>query len=228
MQPGVWLLNPGRGGPAGVEEQWVSVENGGQRLGVPPAHVTDYLALVGDSSDNVPGVHGIGDKTARELVMQFGDLENILSAASTISKKRPREALLAHADLARLSKTLVTIRRDLPMALSLDQMRIKAPDTARLRQLFVELEFQHLRASHSRMRTTRPGRHRCSASIAESAPLEDVLRPTAHYETIDTTEQLAHLVSRARNAPYVAIGLESTPEPDSPNASDPLRATDNR
>jgi len=56
VRPGVWLLNPGRGGPAGVEESWVSVENAGERLGVPPAHVTDYLALVGDSSDNVPGV----------------------------------------------------------------------------------------------------------------------------------------------------------------------------
>src|SRR3954466_11607013 len=68
VQPRVWLLNPGRGGPASVEESWVSVENGAERLGVPPAHVTDYLALVGDTSDNVPGVKGIGEKTAQELV----------------------------------------------------------------------------------------------------------------------------------------------------------------
>src|SRR5690606_1928832 len=54
----VWLLNPGRGGPAGVDEQWVSIENADERLGVPPEHVVDYLALVGDSSDNVPGVKG--------------------------------------------------------------------------------------------------------------------------------------------------------------------------
>src|SRR5205085_9327761 len=141
VRPGVWLLNPGRGGPASVEEQWVSVENGGVRLGVPPNHVTDYLALVGDSSDNVPGVHGIGDKTARELVQQYGDLESILAAAPTLTKKRPREALQEHAALARLSKQLVTIREDLPVTLSLDDLSIKAPDTARLRQLFVELEF---------------------------------------------------------------------------------------
>ncbi|MGH9423430.1 MAG: 5'-3' exonuclease, partial [Thermoanaerobaculia bacterium] len=63
VRPGVWLLNPGRGGPAGVEEHWVGVENASERLGVPPQHVVDYLALVGDSSDNVPGVRGIGDKT---------------------------------------------------------------------------------------------------------------------------------------------------------------------
>jgi DNA polymerase-1 len=74
VRPGVWLLNPGRGGPASVEEQWVSVENGTERLGVVPRHVTDYLALVGDTSDNVPGVKGIGDKTARDLVHEFGDI----------------------------------------------------------------------------------------------------------------------------------------------------------
>src|SRR5205085_8854617 len=93
VRPGVWLLNPGRGGPASVEESWVSVENGSERLGVPPARVTDYLALVGDSSDNVPGVKGIGEKGAQELVTSFGDLESILSRVAEITKKRPREAL---------------------------------------------------------------------------------------------------------------------------------------
>src|SRR4051812_23924235 len=68
VRPRVWLLNPGRGGPASVEESWVGVENGSERLGVPPAHVVDYLALVGDSSDNVPGVKGIGERGAQELV----------------------------------------------------------------------------------------------------------------------------------------------------------------
>ncbi|HEY8304610.1 MAG TPA: 5'-3' exonuclease H3TH domain-containing protein, partial [Solirubrobacteraceae bacterium] len=147
VRPGVWLLNPGRGGPASVEEQWVSVENGAERLGVPPAHVTDYLALVGDSSDNVPGVKGVGDKTARDLVGEFGDLEAILAAAPTLTRKRPREALQEHADLARLSKELVTIRDDLPIRLALDEMRVREPDIARLRPLFVELEFHTLARS---------------------------------------------------------------------------------
>ena len=95
VKPGVWLLNPGRGGPAGVEEHWVGMENAAERLGVPPHRVTDYLALVGDSSDNVPGVKGIGDKTACELVTQYGSLESILEHAHEIPKKRPREALLS-------------------------------------------------------------------------------------------------------------------------------------
>src|SRR5687768_8328966 len=95
VRAGVWLLNPGRGGPANVEEHWVSIDNATERLGVPPALVTDYLALVGDSSDNIPGVKGIGDKGALELVNTYGDLERILAHAPEITKKRPREALLA-------------------------------------------------------------------------------------------------------------------------------------
>src|SRR4029453_3759706 len=114
VRPGIWLLNPGRGGPASVDEQWVGVENGSERLGVPPALVTDYLALVGDTSDNVPGVRGIGDKTAAELVKSYGPLEETPAHAAEIPKRRPREALLEQSANARLSKELVTIRDDLP------------------------------------------------------------------------------------------------------------------
>ncbi|MEO7367562.1 MAG: 5'-3' exonuclease H3TH domain-containing protein, partial [Gemmatimonadaceae bacterium] len=144
VKPGVWLLNPGRGGPAGVEEHWISMENASERLGVPPKHVVDYLALVGDSSDNVPGVKGIGDKTACELVSQYGDLESILAHASEITKKRPREALLQYADNARLSKELVTIRENLPVEFDAHSMRVRSPDIARLRDLYLELEFHSL------------------------------------------------------------------------------------
>ncbi|MBK6306105.1 MAG: hypothetical protein IPF47_10500 [Gemmatimonadetes bacterium] len=65
VRPGVWLLNPGRGGPASVDESWVGMENASDRLGVAPKFVTDYLALVGDTSDNVPGVPGIGKRRRR-------------------------------------------------------------------------------------------------------------------------------------------------------------------
>src|SRR3954466_14100370 len=135
VRPGVWLLNPGRGGPASVEESWVSVENGSDRLGVPPAHVVDYLAMVGDSSDNVPGVKGIGEKTAQELVASFGTMENILANAHTLTKKRPREALETYRADALLSKELVTIRQDLPIELDLDAMRIQEPNIDRLRPI---------------------------------------------------------------------------------------------
>jgi DNA polymerase-1 len=221
VRPGVWLLNPGRGGPASVEEQWVSVENGAERLGVPPFHVTDYLALVGDSSDNVPGVKGIGDKTARELVGAYGDLEAILAAAPSLTKKRPREALLEQGDMARLSKELVTIRDDLPVALALDEMRVREPDVARLRQLFVELEFNTLARSLGDVAAT------VAAAGVPGSPegVPETTRPTTNYRTVDTIEALDRLIARARNAPYVAFDTETVIEPDSPQEVDPLRST---
>jgi len=214
VRPGLWLLNPGRGGPASVEEQWVGVENGSERLGVPPALVTDYLALVGDSSDNVPGVKGIGDKTAQELVNSFGNLENILSHAAELTKKRPREALLEQRDLALLSKELVTIRDDLPITLDLDAMRLSEPDYARLRTLYVELEFHTLAKN--------------IADVAQAvAPAEADVAPAraTNYTVVDTIAALEKAVARARRAPYLAIDTETLVDPSAPQDVDPLRST---
>jgi DNA polymerase I len=140
----VSLLNPGRGGPAAVEEQWVDTSNAAERLGVPPERVVDYLALVGDASDNIPGVRGIGEKTARQLIEQYGDLEGILAHAADVSGKRAREALLAQADNARLSRQLVTLRRDVPVDLAVEALQVRPPDRDALRRLFTELEFHEL------------------------------------------------------------------------------------
>jgi DNA polymerase I len=221
VRPGVWLLNPGRGGPAGVEEQWVSIENGTERLGIPPARVTDYLALVGDSSDNIPGVKGVGDKTARDLVAEFGDLEAILAAAPTLTKKRPREALVEHADLARLSKELVTIKEDLPISLSLDDMQIREPDTARLRQLFVELEFNSLARSLADTIVTATA----AASLGSPEAIAETTRPVTNYVTVNSVELLEQMITRARLAPYIAIDTETVIDPDSPQKTDALRSS---
>ena len=210
VRPGVWLLNPGRGGPASVEEQWVSVENGSDRLGVPPALVTDFLALVGDSSDNIPGVRGIGEKTAQELVSTFGALENILAHAPEIPKKRPREALLEHADLARLSKRLVTIRDDIDVPLELERLRVSDPDSERLRTLFVELEFHTLAKD---------------IPAAPTPAAEEVQRPLLRYTTVDSVAMLQKVVARTRKAPYVSIDTQALVDADSPTDLDPLRAT---
>src|SRR6476660_9279070 len=207
VKPGVWLLNPGRGGSANVEEHWVGVENADERLGVAPEFVTDYLALVGDSSDNIPGVRGIGDKTASELVRQYGHLESILAHAPEITKKRPREALLEHAENARLSKELVTIRDDLPVSLDLDALRIKAPDQERLRDLFIELEF-----------------HSLAKDAALQAPVEQKPQQTVSYVTCDTIEAVAEAIARAREAGVIGFATEALMNPDSPQVADPLRS----
>lgn len=208
VKPGVWLLNPGRGGPANVEEHWVGIENAEERLGVAPEFVTDYLALVGDSSDNIPGVRGIGDKTACELVKQYGHLESILAHAGEITKKRPREALLEHADNARLSKELVTIRADLPVPFDLESLRIKQPDYQRLRDLFLELEF-----------------HSLAKDTAVQASVEQQPRKQFEYVTIDTVERLGYAIDRARKAGVIAVDTETLIDSDSPKMIDPLRSS---
>ena len=195
VNPGVWLLNPGRGGPASVDEQWVGVDNATDRLGVPPSLVTDYLALVGDTSDNVPGVPGIGEKTAKELVDAFGDLETILARASEVTKKRPREALLANAEQARLSKQLVTIRYDVPILLSLDTLKRQNPDTNRLRQLYTELEFSSLVKELDRD----------VVAVGERVPRTDT-----HYQLVDTDEALHRLVDRVRTVGRFAFDTETS------------------
>ncbi len=138
------LLNPGRGGPAGVEQEWVTNENAEDRFGVPPDRVTDFLALLGDSSDNVPGVPGIGKKTAPDLIQRFGDLESILDRAEEITAARARNALLEHADTARLSKRLVTIRIDAPVQLDLAALAAQPLDREMAASVFRELEFHNL------------------------------------------------------------------------------------
>src|SRR2546423_169256 len=207
VRPGVWLLNPGRGGPANVEEHWVSVDNAEERLGVPPEFVTDYLALVGDSSDNIPGVRGIGDKTASELVRQYGHLESILAHAEELTKKRPREALLEHAENARLSKELVTIRDDLPIPFDLDALRLRAPDYPRLRDLFIELEF-----------------HSLAKDTAVQGQVEEKQAKLFNYVTVDTIEGVKHAIARARQEKVISIDTEALVDSDSPQLADPLRS----
>lgn len=218
VKPGLWLLNPGRGGPAGVEEHWVGMENASERLGVPPHHVTDYLALVGDSSDNVPGVKGIGDKTACELVAQYGTLESILEHAHEITKKRPREALLQYADNARLSKELVTIRDNLPVSFDADATKIREPDYARLRDLYVELEFHSLARNVATLLQQEP-------QEPDSVQPEATTKAKAEYFTVDTVKKLSEVIEKARSAGVIAIDTETVADADSPLQSDPLRST---
>ncbi len=229
IEPRIWLLNPGRGGPASVEEQWVGVENGDERLGVPPGRVTDYLAMVGDSSDNIPGVKGIGDKTARELVAEYDSLEAILAAAPGMAKKRPREALVEHAALARLSKELVTIREDLAVSLDLDSMLVAEPDVARLRELYIALEFHGLAKGLGREAegVSPPSPDTFTGELQFETPKAARAEPPvrARYETVDSLPALAALVTRVREAGRFALDTRTIVDVGSPSLDDPLRSS---
>jgi len=202
---GVALLNPGRGGQAAVEEQWVDESNASERLGVPPQRVVDYLALVGDSSDNIPGVKGIGDKTAIQLLETYGDLDAILARAADIPGKRPREALLQQADNARLSRQLVTLRRDVPVQLDLEQLRVRTPDADTLAALFTELEFRTLIPKLGDLAAVGIAPPVESGASAPPAPAAAQL---ADPRIVDDPADLPALVQELRGAPLVALQTE--------------------
>lgn len=195
IRPHVCLLNPGRGGPAAMEEEWVDLRNAHERLGVAPERVVDYLGLIGDSSDNVPGVPGIGPKTAISLIEEYGAIEEIIAHAAEIKAKRPREALEAFASDALLSKKLVTILDDLPVPLDLEALRLARPDRAALRELFLDLEF------HTLIRDYAAPDEEEVAARKERAPTD--------YRVVDTPEGVADLVRRARERGVISIGVET-------------------
>ncbi|MEX2208545.1 MAG: DNA polymerase I [Myxococcota bacterium] len=114
------------------------------RFGVAPAQMLDLRALIGDSSDNIPGVAGIGEKGAAQLLREHGSLDALLANPDAIAQKRAREALRAGVEMARLSRDLSRLREDLPVAFDPQAMTLREPDVAALAELFRELEFKRL------------------------------------------------------------------------------------
>jgi DNA polymerase-1 len=112
------------------------------RYGIPPELVPDFIGLKGDTSDNIPGVPGIGDKTAAQLLNEYGDLEGVLAHAPEIRATRRRENLIAHAEDARVSKRLATMRRDIEVDVDPVAFASAEPDRSRLREVFREFELR--------------------------------------------------------------------------------------
>src|SRR5579859_1814022 len=130
--------------PRGVQEVNVyTPERVEARLGVPPEKVPDLIGLKGDTSDNIPGIPGIGDKTAAELMVRYGSLEGVLEHADELSPARAKN-VAAHADQARASKVLATMRRDLEIDCDPSQLVLGAPDRSELREIFRRFEFRGL------------------------------------------------------------------------------------
>src|SRR5436190_19444897 len=113
-----------------------------ERYGVPPGLVTDLIGLKGDTSDNIPGVPGIGDKTAAQLLNEYGDLEGVLANIEKISGAKRKENLTNHADDARISKKLATAITDIDVELELDELMSKQMDRSRLREVAREFELR--------------------------------------------------------------------------------------
>ena len=181
----VRVLNPGREGSGSTSFDRRAVE---EKWGVPPERIVDVLALVGDSVDNIPGVAGIGDKGARDLVREFGPLEVVLDNADKVKRAAYREGLKAQRAEALLSKQLVTLREDVPITLDLEALRLAGPDPAAAHALFKELEFQVLAREYA----------------PEVAPLASDQRLAPTRADVDV------VVREARAAGRVALGVVVT------------------
>ena len=112
------------------------------RYGIPPELIPDFIGLKGDTSDNIPGVPGIGDKTAAELLQRFGTLEEVLGHIDDISGAKRKQNLTEHAEEARISKQLATAKRDIDLELDLQTFAATAPDRSKLRETFRKFELR--------------------------------------------------------------------------------------
>ncbi|MDI7267484.1 MAG: DNA polymerase I [Myxococcota bacterium] len=171
-------------GPAEVEAKW----------GVPPERMVDLQALVGDASDNVPGVPGIGPKTAAQLICEFGSLDALLARAAEVRRPKTRDALLAGADAARLARTLVTLRDDVPLDIDMEALRYVPAPAERLRRIFARFEFH---------------------SLVQSLPGD--VDPDRDYAAVTTLDELDSILARALDRGVLSVDTETT-------GLDPMRA----
>ncbi len=233
----VRVLAPGREGNA-----WALLDAAGvrERLGVPPERVVDLLALMGDSSDNVPGVRGVGEKTALKILEEAGSLDEILAAPERAPGKKIQEALREDREMALLSRELVSIATDIPLAASVESLATKTFDRRAVRVLFEALEFRRLlalvegddagapgsagnagtaggvggTASDAASPATAPEIGAPRLALEETAPR----RRTPGYVTVADAGALARVAADLRAAGRFALDTETTSE-------DPMSAT---
>jgi DNA polymerase-1 len=160
------------------EGTWYDAEGVKEKFGVPPDHVVDVLALMGDTIDNIKGVPGIGEKGAHELMTAYGSLENLIAHAGEIKQKRYRDALLANIDNARQSRELACIRTDVPVEFNPEDLRYRGGSRERSFQIFNELGFRGL--------------------AKEYAPTADTIAKT--YRIVNTADEVRALAERLRAA----------------------------
>ena len=137
VAPGVSMLDTMKNKTIGPDEVR-------EKFGVPPDKVVDVQALAGDSTDNVPGVPGIGVKTAAELINEYGDLDTLLARAGEIKQPKRRERLTEFAQQARLSRELVRLKQDVPVAVPIEQLGVRDPQSDALLGFLREMEFSTL------------------------------------------------------------------------------------
>ena len=190
-----------------------------EKFGVSPEKVVDVQSLAGDSTDNVPGVPGIGIKTAAQLIQEFGDLDTLLARASEIKQNKRRENLIEHADKARLSRELVRLRNDVPLAIPLSRLGRRQPDLLHLEQFLKEQGFKTILAriqsrSPKEPYSASPNQHAPSPSSSTDSEKTKPSTPQQpsqpHYELVQTVEALQLWIDKTLQQGLVAVDTETT------------------
>jgi DNA polymerase I len=196
-----------------------------EKFGVGPELVGDVLALMGDTSDNVPGVPGIGPKTASKLILEYGDLPSVLAAAPDMKPSKMRDNLIEHVEMARLSKTLVTLKEDCPLPIALDDMVLQPIPEGPLRPFLEEHGFKSLlnrigkasdteaanKAIAGQPKAERKGDGEgaapTSGEAAKPAPMPPI--DAGKYECVTSLERLDHWIARAKQEGLVGFDTET-------------------
>lgn len=189
-----------------------------EKFGVGPDRVIDVQALAGDSADNVPGVEGIGVKTAAQLINEYGDLEAVLANAENIKQPKRRERLMTQADNARISKELVTLRQDVPTEMDIEEFCVRTPDANTLVAFLLEQDFKSLLAkvkargiSVGDNGTVHNGKSPDMSGDPGGLPDPvDAFTTETDYVLVQTEKDLQPWIDEAMNAGEVAMDTETT------------------
>ncbi len=192
---GVEMMDPMKGRQIGPDEVM-------EKFGVAPDKVIEVQALCGDSVDNVPGVPGIGVKTAAQLITEYGDLETLLSRADEIKQPKRRQNLIEHAELARVSRELVTLKPDVPVEETLADLELRPPEPEKLVAFLEQMEFRTL-TSRIRSKWGLDG----EAAPRAAAPADAGAR---QYECVQSLDELERWIAEATAAGLVAVDTETT------------------
>ncbi len=170
-----------------MRDRRIGIDEVRKRFGIEPERVIEVMGLMGDSVDNIPGVKGIGEKTAQALIQKFGSIDNLLAHLDEVEgmglrgARRIRESLAREADQAKMSRELARLRCDVAVEVTLDDLRLQSPDYAALRPLFAELGFQSLLGQVAPRAPTKSG---TTGWVEDRVGLETLLRSLANVERI--------------------------------------------
>lgn len=207
------LVGPSVGMYDPMKDRQIGIPEVIEKWGVPPEKMIDLQALTGDSVDNVPGVPGIGPKTAAQLLEQFGDLDALLARASEIKQDKRRESIIANADKARISRQLVTLKNDVPVTDGLDDFVLHAPDGPKLIGFLKTMEFTSLTRRVAEATSTEAGDVQAVAVTVERAD-------TAHGPDVGSGKPVSPGTNEAAPA---AAKAEGTKAGDTPSLLSALR-----